>query len=485
MAGLGIGELRQRTATPGRPRSAWCRPHPLPERQSRNPEMKSMEVARLTDESELKSFLYGLLERSPAQQTEVMVTEWDSALTRFANNGIHQNVAERDVSVRVRVVKEGKTGVAAVNQMSESAAADVLKRAVAIADLQPKGEVVPMPGPAKSQPVEAWSDATAPVTPEERADFVEAICAKAKRAGLKSFGAYSTGAEQLAIANSLGVFHHHRSTEATVNSVVMGEAGSGYADRGAIDVRQLDKNELADEVIDKAQRNQNAQPIEPGVYEVVLEEYAVAEMLEFMSFTGFSALAAQEDRSFMRLGERITGESVNIWDDGLDPGGVPMSFDFEGVPKQRVDLIQRGVASGLVYDMQTAQRAGRQSTGHGLPAPNTDGPFAVNLFMAPGTTPKPELASEVKRGIWVTRFWYVRVVQPKASIITGMTREGTFLIEDGKLTRPVKDLRFTESMLEALAGTVALSSTTKLQAVEYFGATRVPAVRLQRFTFTS
>src|SRR5256886_8208224 len=150
-----------------------------------------------------------------------------------------------------------------------------------------------MPGPAKSRPVDAWSDATASVTPEERADFVEAICAKARRAGLKAFGAYSTGAEQLAIANSLGVFHHLPSTKASVNSVVMGESGSGYADRSAIDVRELDKDDLADEVIDKAQRNQNAQPIEPGVYEVVLEEYAVAEMLEFMSFTGFSALAAQ------------------------------------------------------------------------------------------------------------------------------------------------------------------------------------------------
>src|SRR2546422_11459385 len=155
MAGLGIGELRQGAATPGRPRGARRRPHTIPECEGRNPEMKSMEVARLTDESELKSFLYGLLERSPAQQTEVMVTEWDSALTRFANNGIHQNVAERDVSVRVRVVKDDKTGVAAVNQMSESAAADVLNRAVAIADLQPKGEVVPMPGQVTSRPVEA------------------------------------------------------------------------------------------------------------------------------------------------------------------------------------------------------------------------------------------------------------------------------------------------------------------------------------------
>jgi len=447
--------------------------------------MKSMEVARLTDQGELKRFMQTLLERSPAQQTEVMLTEWDSALTRFANNGIHQNVAERNVNVRVRAVKDGKTGVASINQMNEAAAADVLKRAVAIADLQPKSEVVPVPGPAPVRPVEAWSDATAAATPEERADFVEAICVQAGRAGLKAFGAFSTSAGQLAIANSLGVFHHQHSTQAIVNSVVMGDAGSGYADRGAIDVSELDKNELASEVIDKAQRNQNARPVEPGDYEVILEEYAVAEMLEFMSFMGFSALAAQEERSFMRLGEKITGQQVSIWDDGLDRTGLPAAFDFEGVPKQRVDLITRGVASGLVYDMQTATRAGRQSTGHGLPAPNTEGPFAVNLFMQPGTTAKAELVSDIKRGIWVTRFWYVRIVHPKASIITGMTREGTFLIENGRITRPVKDLRFTQSILAALDGTVALSRTTKLQIGEYLGATRVPALRLKAFTFTS
>src|SRR5260370_466794 len=351
MESLGTGQLRQGSATADGPRRPRRRAGALPACQGRHPEMKSMETARLTDKREVKVFIDTLLEASPAAQTEVMVTEWDSALTRFANNGIHQNVAERDVSVRVRVVKDCKTGVASINQMNETAAADVLKRAVAIADLQPEGEVVPMPGPANSQPVEAWSDATSAATPEERADFVGTICAKAKRAGLQAFGAFSTGAEQLAIANSLGVYHHHRSTEATVNSVVMGEAGSGYADRGAIDMRDLDKDELANEVIDKAQRNQNAQPVEPGVYEVVLEEYAVAEMLEFMSFIGFGALAVQEERSFMKLGERITGEEVTIWDDGLDRTGIPASFDFERVPKQRVDLIKKGFATASVYHM--------------------------------------------------------------------------------------------------------------------------------------
>lgn len=447
--------------------------------------MKSMEASRLTESSELKRFIDRVIERSSAEQTEVMVTEFDSALTRFANNGIHQNVAERNAQVRVRVVNGGKTGVASVNQMSERSAEDVLKRAISIAELQPEGEVVPLPRPAPSRQVDAWADATANATPEERADLVQAVCGRAAKAGLKAFGAYATSAGQFAIANSLGVYHHHRGTQATVNSVVMGEAGSGYADRGAIDVCDLNKDELADEVISKAQRNQDAQPIEPGVYEVVLEEYAVAEMLEFMSYIGFSALAVQEERSFMRLGERITGGAVSIWDDGLDATGLPAPFDFEGVPKQRVDLITQGVARGVVYDMQTAQREGRSSTGHGLPAPNTEGPFAVNLFMQPGNTPKAELAAGIKRGIWVTRFWYVRVVHPKLSIITGMTREGTFLIENGKITRPVKDLRFTQSILEALDGTAAVSNTTKLQIGEFIGANRVPALHLKAFTFTS
>jgi predicted Zn-dependent protease len=447
--------------------------------------MKSVEAARLTEEAELKRFADEVLERSSAEHTEVMVTEWDTALTRFANNEIHQNVAEHNVSVRVRVVQDGRTGVAARNQLGTEAGAQVLERALTIARLQPRSDPVPMPHAQRAQPVEAWSDATASATPEERADVVAAVCGQAAKAGFNAFGAFSTSAGQITIANSLGTYQHHRSTQALITTVVMGPSGSGYADRAAIDVGDLDRDDLAREVLDKARRNQDAQPVEPGTYEVVLEEYAVGEMLEFMSYMGFSALAVQEERSFMRLGEKIAGDPITIWDDGRDRSGIPMPFDFEGVPKQRVDLIRDGVARGVVYDQQTARKEHRQSTGHGLPAPNTEGPYALNLFMAPGSVPRSEIGQGIKRGIWVTRFWYVRVVHPKTSIITGMTREGTFLIEDSRITRPVKDLRFTQSILEALQGTEALSDSTKLQALEYGGATRVPALRLRAFTFTS
>ena len=448
--------------------------------------MKELEAARLIETSRLKNVCDALLDRSPATETEVMVTETDSSLTRFANNGIHQNVSERNLGLRLRVVREGRTGVASSNQLDDAAVADVLERALTIASLQPPSEPVPMPAPAPVRPVNAWSEATAGASPEERADFVEAICRESARNRLNAFGAVSTTAAQLAIANSHGLFSHHRSTQATASSVVMGESGSGYADRAAVDLRDLDKEGLAAEVIDKARRNQAATPVDPGTYEVVLEEYAVAEMLEFMNYTGFTALALQEERSFMRLGEKIAADSISIWDDGLDPSGLPAPFDFEGTPKQRVDLIVKGVATDVVYDQATARRAGRRSTGHGLPAPNPDGPLPLNTFMASGDVPRSSLAAGIKRGIWVTRFWYVRIVHPKASIITGMTRDGTFLIEDGRITRPVKDLRFTQSMLEALSGTEAVGSGSKLQASgELFGCSRVPALRLRAFTFSS
>ncbi len=224
--------------------------------------------------------------------------------------------------------------------------------------------------------------------------------------------------------------------------------------------------------------------VEPGTYEVVLEEYAVGELLEYLAFIGFGALALQEGRSFMRLGEQITGPNIHIYDDAYDPRGLPMSFDFEGVPKQRVDLIADGVARGVVYDTYTAGREpGKQSTGHALPAPNVYGPVPLNLVLAPGTTPKAALAQGIKRGLWVTRCHYVNIVHPLYSILTGMTRDGTFLIEDGQITRPVKNLRFTQNILEAFQH-ATLSDTLRLQK-GMLGGTLVPAARLGAFTFSS
>jgi predicted Zn-dependent protease len=261
-------------------------------------------------------------------------------------------------------------------------------------------------------------------------------------------------------------------------------AASGYAHAGSTDVREIDAEALGAEAAEKGDRMRGAGELEPGEYEVVLEEYAVGGLMEYLSYIGFSGLAHEEGRSFMELGTRVMGENVSIWDDGSDPSGIPAPVDFEGATRRRVDLIRDGIATAVVHDAATGARAGTGSTGHGLPAPNLVGPMAMNLFMAPGETPRDELIRGIDRGVWVTRFHYINPVHPKKAILTGMTKDGTFLIENGKLARPVLNFRFTQSIPEAFSDVRAASRETKLLPGEFFGAARVPAVHLGSFNFT-
>ena len=426
--------------------------------------------------------------REGATEAEVLVVAEDSALTRFANSEIHQNVAETNVSVNLRFVAGRRIGVASSGRIDDEGLRRLASNAGAIArnvaELDDWGGL-PEPTPIRDVPA-AFAEATAGATPEFRAAAARAVIGAADAAGVVAYGSFATGSETIAVANSKGVRAvQQRTTSQLITVHMAADGGSGYAEQAAVDATTIDAEALGREAAAKARATAGAVSVDPGDYPVVLEEYAVVDLLDMLGYLGFSALAVQEGRSFVEIGKRVGSELVSIHDDGADPLGLPMAFDYEGVAKQRVELVERGVARGVVYDAQTAAREHRSSTGHGLPAPNTEGPFAVNLFMQPGTAAKAELASDIKRGIWVTRFWYVRIVHPKASIITGMTREGTFLIENGRITRPVKDLRFTQSILEALQGTLALSRSTKLEIGEFIGASRVPAVRLKAFTFTS
>jgi PmbA protein len=202
-----------------------------------------------------------------------------------------------------------------------------------------------------------------------------------------------------------------------------------------------------------------------------------------LGYLGFSALAVQEERSFVEIGKRIGSDLVSIVDDGQDPAGLPMAFDYEGVAKQRVPLLDGGVCRGVVYDSQTAARDGKRSTGHGLPAPNPWGPFPLNMVMAPGSQSREDLIAGLDRGLLVTRFHYTNPVHPKLAIITGMTRDGTFLVEDGQIVGPVRNLRFTQSYLDALACTVGVARDRKTLK-GFLGGVVVPAIRLEGWTFT-
>jgi predicted Zn-dependent protease len=421
-----------------------------------------------------------------AGEVEALVSVDRAQLTRFANSEIHQNVAETNGSLNLRVAIGKRVGVASSNRLDDDGLRRVAETAVAIArnsaELEDWGGL-PEPTPITDVPA-AWSDATAGTTPEQRAAGVRAVIAAADAAGVRAFGSFSTSTEELGIVNSHGVRAAQRRTASQLLTVTMAnDGGSGYAEQGGVDVGAIDAAAVGREAAEKARASANPAAVEPGDWTVVLEEYAVVDLLSMLAYMGFSALAVQEERSFAEPGKVIGSELVTIVDDASEPGAMPMSFDYEGVAKQRVVLVDRGVCRDVVFDAQTAARAGRTSTGHGLPAPNPYGPFPLNMVMSPGSTARDDLVGEMDRGLLVTRFHYTNPVHPKLAIVTGMTRDGTFLVEGGRITGPVRNLRFTQSYLAALAGTVAVGRERRTIRGD-FGGVLVPPVRIEGWTFT-
>lgn len=439
-----------------------------------------------SDEKHVRELLQKVLGYSQAEQTEVLFLGVESALTRFANNFIHQNVAENNAELRVRAVVGKRIGVASTNQLDDESLRRVSERALEIAHLQPENpEFHSLPSPMPLSLAPAYSEQTASFTPERRARSVGTIIQLAKERSLEAAGAFSTDINYVAVANSLGIFAYEARTNSECHTVVMADAqGSGFAQRGTIDASTINFEEMAREAVEKAERSRNPIECSVGEYQVVLDTYAMAEMLQNLALMGISALAIQEERSFMngQFGKQLVSPLVTLRDDAYNPLSQVCSFDYEGVPKQRVTVFERGIARDVVYDSFTALRSGQPNTGHALPAPNSEGPLPFNLVMEAGDSSLEELIRGVEHGIYVTRFHYTNSVHPVRTLLTGMTRNGTFLIEHGELARPVKNLRFTQSILDALRGVQALSRQRLLWG-EYLPVV-APAALVESFNFT-
>ena len=445
-----------------------------------------MDDDRGRDALALAEAVLALAMRDGVTEAEALVMAEDSALTRFANSEIHQNVAETNVSINLRVVIGKRVGVASSDRTDAEGLRRLADQARAIAGVvEELDDWGGLPGPTDVRPVPAaYSPTTAAASPEFRAEAVRAVIAAADDAGVTAYGSFATGLESMAVANSAGARAAGTRTTSQLITVSMGPGGgSGYAEAAAVDASTIDAAGLGREAAGKARATAAAVALEPGDYPVVLEEYAVVDLVDMLGYLGFSALAVQEERSFAEPGKRIGSDLVTIVDDGYDPAGLPLPFDFEGVAKQRVSLLEAGVCRDVVYDAQTAARAGVASTGHGLPAPNPWGPFPINMIMSEGSASRDELIGGLDRGLLVTRFHYTNPVHPKLAIVTGMTRDGTFLVEGGRIVGPVKNLRYTQSYLAALAGTVAVARERKTLK-GFLGGVVVPAIRIDGWTFT-
>jgi predicted Zn-dependent protease len=423
-----------------------------------------------------------------AEQAEAIMLGGTSALTRFANSTIHQNVFEKDNVIFLRVAKGKKIGVASSNIIDDEALKNLAARAAEIAESQvPNPDFESFVRSPAAEKVEAFHEETETCSAERRARNVEALIGEADKLNFLAAGSHSTTAREMAFTNSLGTEQYHRYTSVFMNTVVMSPTSSGYADCSCLDIADLDPKRLGEEATKVCADSQEPRELPEGRYDVVLSPYALDELMTWLNYIGFGADPYQEGRSFMsgKLGEAIMGSNVSMWDDGLDTRGLPLPFDFQGVPRQRVDLIKNGVAEGIVYDSLTAHKDGKQSTGHALPPGEEISSMPLNTFVATGGASQEEMIESLDRGLFVRRFHYVNgFLEPRRALFTGMTRDGTFFVENGKIKYPVKNLRFTHSMLDAFSNVEMISKEAKLQVSSWMGASMVPALKIKGFNFS-
>lgn len=428
------------------------------------------------------------LEVPGADAIEVLVIHEWSGLTRFAESAIHQSTAREDTDLRVRVVTGGQVGIAATNDLSKDGAANAAKSALELARVAAPDPMFAGLAPLTTVPPrpDGFDEATASTTPVERAERVAELIGRCEP-GFHAAGAFETTASEVTVVNTEGQFCYAPSTQTTLTTVISGgNGGTGFSEVTAASVSEVDATAVGSRAFAKARDSQDAQALEPGRYEVVLEPAAVATLLGFIAYLGFGGRSIIEGRSCFagRLDEKLMSDEVSIYDDALSPLTIALPFDFEGTPKQRVSLVDQGIVRRGVHDRRSAKQAGTESTGHALPPPNPEGPFPLNLFLEPGDASVDEMIRATERGLLVTRFHYSNVVHPMESVITGMTRDGTWLIENGEVKHPVKNFRFTQSIEEALRDVEQVGRETELASEFFFSSSRVPALRISSFQFT-
>jgi PmbA protein len=438
---------------------------------------------------------------SSADEVEAIIAGGHSALTRFANNTIHQNVAEEGYVVSIRVAMDRKTARATTNRLDDESLKRAAESAEQLARVQePDPDLLPVPDKAevKEGPaVERHFGATAAVKPEDRAAAVEQIVAVARKHNHTTAGIYSTSEHLEALLNSRGLTRIHRQTSSEVSITMLAGDSSGWQKANSPNVANLDAKRLAEIAAEKATRSAHPREVPPGKYTVVLEPAAVLDLLGFMFFD-FGGTALLEQRSFLnnRLGTRMFGENITIQDDVYHPAQSGAPFDGEGVARQKIPLVEKGVVKNLVYSRATARRmqhselAGKlgeiRPTGHGFPLPNEVGDAPMNIVVEGGNGAAKnvdEMVASTQRGILVTRLWYIREVDPYEKILTGMTRDGTFLIEGGKLARGVRNFRFNQSLIDLLQNVELLGPSVRASGEESFDMV-VPAMKVNNFNFT-
>jgi PmbA protein len=450
---------------------------------------------------------------SSADEIEVLFSGGNFALTRFANNTIHQNVAEENHTVSIRTVFGGRTARAFTNKLDDDGLRRVVASSEALAKVQhPDPDLLPVPDSIEAfgnsdpslaggsvRPTQVPSrhfSETAAITPQLRADGVKKIVDVAQKHKLTTAGIFSSSESIEGIFNSRGLSHWHTQTLAEVSITMLGADSSGWQKTNSPNVANLDPLHLAEIAAKKALDSTHPAEIPAGKYTVILEPAALLDLVGFM-FWDYSGMAVLDQRSFLngRIGSKLFGENITIWDDVAHPLQTGSPFDGEGMRRLRVPLVENGVVKRVVYARATAERMKRsehrdqggliEATGHGFALPNEMGEMPLNIVFAAPQNPQtlPQMIESTERGVLVTRLWYIREVEPYEKMLTGMTRDGTFLVENGRVQQGVRNFRFNESLIHMLSNVEAMSAPLRASGEESFDMV-VPAMKVRDFNFT-
>ena len=440
------------------------------------------------EKAKVEEILGEAITASEADETEVIFNATESSLTRFSENRIHQNVMELNAGVIVRAAEGKRVGVASTNVIDENGIKKVVRQALEVARAQgEKEDYYGLPEPKPVEKVNGFDPKTAECNPDTRASGVVMVISAAKTGVIKAAGSFRTSESVLAVANSIGVMTFHPYTGAHLVTVVDSGISTGYGEGSGWKMDDVDINALAEDAVKRAEMSKNPRDIEPGKYDVVLEHYCLSDIMRWMAFIVFDTKDVLEGRSLLskRMGDKIMGDNVTITDDGLNPAGVSIPFDFEGMPKEKVELVKNGFATDLPYDTATSRQADKPNNGHALPPGYSGGPIPLDIFVEPGDADVETMINSMDRGLYITRFHYINgYVEPMQAVFTGMTRDGTFWVEDGKIAYPVKNLRWTQSMLSAFSNVEMMSKERKLFGSADEISVYTPAMYIKDFEFT-
>jgi len=442
----------------------------------------------MINKEKIMEFIDKVIKMSDADMTTVSVFGNIESLTRFSNNEITQNVESVNFPFTIRCVYGGKVGTVSGSSINAGEIKKHISAARTIAKNQSKKKnILPLPTAQKYKSFQDYDKKTENVAPMKRAEIVKKAITLTKKAKLEGAGIMTNSANYMALGNNKGVRTFHMNSHAEFSLTALSKDSAGWSEAMSHTIKDIDSVSIANTAINKALASKKPIKIEPGKYTVILEPSAVADLISFLSYDVFNTRRFAEGRGALvgKMGKQIMSKNVTMIDNAYIDGINGIPFDFEGYPRQEVTLVKNGVLNQMVQDRKTAKMLKTKNTGHSLGADDEYGPIPLNLHIEPGKSSLEEMIKTTKKGILVTQFHYVNMLYPMQTMITGMTRNGIFLIENGKVKKGLKNLRFTQSILEALSNVEMIGDKCEIHGGGFGGGYSVPSMKIKDFNFTS